>query len=503
MDFRKIPIAGRAIQKLLGETTTTPYDDEWLALARERDQERNASTTPPPGECIDLHCIWAVEFYTPTHIDGLVKSLKNLGVGTETDRRLSRDPISWLRRQRSLHRSSGWFNLGFLKPVGSPLLLGVDPIVISLPDGVKYATWTLFSLSPSLTCIVVSFVFDEERATMLESVLRATYQTGLEPLVGGSTRIHHPDFQKRDRVDLVRKENSELCMKWFKGNIPGLFCSGLLEGQLPTCELIFLKEAEPFPLYQEGQGPPPLYLQHLGLDAHVETWESASINGLKFKPSDRRNRYTPHHSILAICEGSISNAQLNHYEPDEKHKVFNSLNMSFPNILNLWAINSMLEGYTRHLGRIRDSASFRHRNTIETLDTLSDSVSFSLDVSAVTADLISSAKSNFRLFEPIEKFTMSGPKPGEPETLHQALFATISEEAKRLRKMDTSIRNHLTQFGSLLAAKENIQVQLSINNLTKIILAAAVAIPILTWLLSLDADQWKGFGAWAWNLWPW
>ena len=254
--IRRLPIAKLLFQKLFGKALNSPDDAKLLAAARQSDQERNTWSAPPPEEHIDLHCIWAVEFYTPTHIDGLVESLKRIGVGTDTNRRLSRDPIAWLQMQRSLHRSSGWMNLGFLKPVGSELFLGGDPIEASLPDGVKYATWMLFSLSPSLASIVVAFVYDEEKATVLDTTLRAEYATYLEPL-GGTTRIHDPVFQKNARVKLVRKEISDLSMIWFKANVPGLFCSGLLNDKLPTCEFIFLKEAEPFPPRVEGQGPPP------------------------------------------------------------------------------------------------------------------------------------------------------------------------------------------------------------------------------------------------------
>lgn len=340
---------------------------------------------------------------------------------------------------------------------------------------------------------------------MLDTALRAEYQTYLEPL-GGATRIHAPEFQKRDRVKLVRTEISDLSMKWFNENVPGLFCSGLLEGKLPTCELIFLKEAEPFPPRLEGQDPPPGYLRLLGLDAGFEVWESASSSGLKFKPSGRRDQDNQYHSILSMNESAISNSLPEYYTGDEKCSMFHSLNMSFPNIFNLWAIIALLEGYTRNLGRTRDSASFRlgaNQNTIETLDSLGDNVSFSLDVSAVTADLMSSAKTNFSLFGPIEKFTECNPGRREKEILGQILLAAISEEAKRLRKMDRSIRNHLTQFGSLLAAAENVRLQRRITNLTRTVLVAAVVVPLLTWLASEDFKWLKSIWACAGHLWPW
>ena len=505
MDLRRLPIAGLAIRKLFGEAPPSQDDDDFLATARENDWERNAQTTPPTEEYIDLYCTWAVEFYTPTYIEGLVDGLQKLGASTETNQRLDRDPVDWLRMQRSLHRTSGWISLGNLLPTGSKRFGWGDAIETSLPEGVKYATWKMFSLSPSLTCIVIAFVFDEQEAAIFDATLRSEYQTYLEP-VGKTNRIHIPVFQKAALIRSVRERISNSITQWFKENVPGLFCSGLLDGKLPTCELLFLTEADPFPLQQDGEAPPPQYLQLLGLDAAFEAWESTQTGGLKFKPFHRRAREGQYHSILSIKESAIPDSLVKPYGGEKKPSMFSSLNMSFPGILSLWACISLLEGYTRHLGKIRDSASFRlatDRNTIEKLHSLGDNVSFSLDISAVTADLIANAKAKSGSFGWIEKYKSCTPDTGEEQTLNQVLLAAITEEAKRLRKMDRSIRTHLTQFGSLLAAAEDIRLQRKINKLTWTVLAAALLAPFLTWLLSEYPDWWKNLWDYAEQLWPW
>ena len=505
MDLKRLPIAGLAIQKLWGETNASQNDDDFLGHARRNDSERNAETTPPTEEYIDLYCTWAVEFYTPTYIECLVDGLQKIGASTETNQRLDRDPVHWLRMQRSLHRTSGWISLGNLLPFGSKRLGSEDAIETSLPEGVKYATWKMFSLSPSLTCIVMAFVFDEQEAAIFDATLRSEYQTYLEP-VGKTNRIHIPFFQKAALIRSVRERISNSITQWFKENVPGLFCSGLLDGKLPTCELLFLTEADPFPLQQDGEAPPPQYLRLLGLDAAFEAWESTQTSGLKFKPFHRRVREGQYHSILSIKESAILDSHVKLYGGEKKLSMFNSLNMSFPDILSLWACISLLEGYTRHLGEIRDSASFRlatDRNTIAKLHSLGDNVSFSLDISAVTADLIANAKAKSGSFGWIEKYKSCTPDMGEEQTLNQVLLAAITEEAKQLRKMDRSIRTHLTQFGSLLAAAEDIRLQRKINKLTWTILAAALLAPFLTWLLSEYPDWWKNLWDYAEQLWPW
>ncbi len=42
--------------------------ERWRAI----DPKWNESSSVPEGECVDLHCVWGVEFYTPSHFDGLV-----------------------------------------------------------------------------------------------------------------------------------------------------------------------------------------------------------------------------------------------------------------------------------------------------------------------------------------------------------------------------------------------------------------------------------------------
>ena len=50
-----------------------------LDLSRRNDPSSNVETTPPEDEQVDLHCMWAVEFYAPSHVDKLVDNLKKLG----------------------------------------------------------------------------------------------------------------------------------------------------------------------------------------------------------------------------------------------------------------------------------------------------------------------------------------------------------------------------------------------------------------------------------------
>src|SRR5579862_8528797 len=50
-----------------------------LSVWRSEDAKKNAETSPPHDESIDLSCIWAVEFYSPAYIRSLLDGLATLG----------------------------------------------------------------------------------------------------------------------------------------------------------------------------------------------------------------------------------------------------------------------------------------------------------------------------------------------------------------------------------------------------------------------------------------
>jgi hypothetical protein len=71
-----------------------------LAAWRRKDTEENEKTTPPPEEHIDLCCVWALEFYTPAHIQSLLDGLTSLGWGDSLSASPDRNPVDWIQRLR-------------------------------------------------------------------------------------------------------------------------------------------------------------------------------------------------------------------------------------------------------------------------------------------------------------------------------------------------------------------------------------------------------------------
>ena len=92
-----------------------PHDEtpEEILTVRRQASEQNRASTPREDESITLRCLWAVEFYTPSHMDGLLNDLRKLGWLGERDIFEPEDPASWLFKSRR-YGDGGWKTLGYI-----------------------------------------------------------------------------------------------------------------------------------------------------------------------------------------------------------------------------------------------------------------------------------------------------------------------------------------------------------------------------------------------------
>ena len=127
---------------------------------RKNDPTRNAETTPPEDEHVDLPCMWAVEFYTPSHVDKLVDNLKKLG-WDQNDFPGRESPASWVRITRQHSEGGSWLDLGTIRSGDDERPWPPRNRTAPLPMYVRYAGGGIYSLTPSLTCIVIRFVFED------------------------------------------------------------------------------------------------------------------------------------------------------------------------------------------------------------------------------------------------------------------------------------------------------------------------------------------------------
>ena len=477
------------------KSTHSPFPDT-LHLDRKRDQQENERTTPPDGEKIDLCCIWAVEFYTPSHMGALLTGIQRFGWRQEGSRSL-RDIQEWINNSGKLSPGIGgsWLNLGlvssskypFVGPSGTNSMSRNQAHPDALPPNyVTTLTGSLFSVTSSLSCVIMCFVLDENYAKRFDVALKTDRQTNYK-VTSQFRTILDPKRQKIDEIQRVRCEIKATATNWFSTNIPGLFSSGLLEGEMPTCELVTLRETEPFPSKVHSA---PHFLRMLGLYFSYDAWASTDVPGLKLGFQDGIDDSSQYHSVLSMKECSLSDDYLrqkwNWAGRDARiHFVDDFLRDRW--LLPISALPLMLEGYGNHLRAIRESSILRpgsRQNSVTVLNKLAGNVSFSIDIDAVTSELqtFSETESWGRLplppFEPIEPQWYP-----EGYTLAKSLYSEIARRASWIQKMDRSLREHGMQYGAHVGAMENIRIQEKISRFTCVLVALTIVLTIVTVLL--------------------
>ena len=483
-------IASMSIRKWTSRRSEDKDLASILEYAKERDPDENRETTPAEDERIDLHCLWAVELYTPSFADRLLENLERLGWDQE-DFPGRESPASWVRVSRQLPEGGSWINLGIIRPRSDERPWPPRDRTAELPKNVRYAAGGLYSITPSLTCIVMKFVFDDGCDRELETALREKRITFARSVARGH-QIFGPRTQKTEEVRSIRYERMVLAMGWFRENLPGIFSAGLLDGKMPTCELVTLRVQEPFP-NREDERRTPQYLGILELDFALSGWVSTNVEEFKFALG-LRGKGLEYHSVFALRMSDSSNGEL--FKPYSSMSSF--VDSTYQRMIGILAIRALLEGYSRRLNRLRDRVTTgirraSRRRPYQTLESLLADVAYDVDIAAITRELISSTSAPLRLSWEIGKFKpLHGRMPGE--SLAESFCRSVNELASKLQQTDSSLRDHLTQFGSLLASKENIRTQKRILLLSIFVAAVAVASFLAT-------DVGSGLMDWVQRIW--
>ena len=462
---------------------------------RKNDPTKNAETTPPDDEYVDLPCMWAVEFYTPSHVDKLVDNLKKLG-WDENELPGRESPASWVRITRQHSEGGSSLYLGTIRSGDDERSWPPRDRTAPLPMYVRYAGGGIYSLTPSLTCIVIRFMFEDNFRCRLDATLRRRRQTFTRPVSRSGREILDPERQKTDEVRRLRQECANLAARWFRENLPGVFSSGLLGDQLPTCELVTLHKAEPFPDRERGEYAPAGYLRVLDLEFSPSVWRSKDTPSLKFS-LELLGQNPEYHSIFVVKDTEIEGTKLL-----EAYGGLPGLatyvDVAYREMIGKVAIRPLLNGYSRRLNKLRDTVTTgirlpSRKRPFHALKVLIDNFAYDVDIAAVTTDLISSTGTPSRFCHSLKRFESCYDWQTRG-SLAEGFRSTVNRHATRLKQTDRSLRDHLTQFGSLIAATEDVRTQNRILWLTVIVAGLAVVT-----FFSSDADS--ALVDWLQNIW--
>ena len=470
-----------------------PSLNERLEIYRKRDEEDNAKSEPPSDEVIDLLCIWAIELYTPSQISELLHCFDRLGWNTGDFSGGYHNPARWIQKIRESSHGGAWLNLGTIRRPGEGNNLYFDRQA-PLPPGIKYAFASMYSVTSSITCVVVTFIFDESQNNRFETVLRRKRQTNIIPDRGNRYAIIRPQSQKSADIREIRSEMRKLVSNWFRSHLPGLFASGNLKGEYPTCEFFTLNDSFPCPSTSNHNDANTIWLRILDIHDDYAAWQSDSLNGLKFVWPLASERDVSNHAAMVARVEDFTDEILQTYGGKNRYSLVNYVNDSVGDLLSRWAIVGMLTGYVRYLNTIRDSFMFdpKHRTMpVQLLEDLSSHLSQSVDIGAVTNELKEMAEKNW-LFErgTNDFYACYHPMTQVDKTmLKKALETHIREQSEWIHNIDRFFRDIFIQYGAALGTRENIKLQKRINRLTWVIVLLTIMIMFLTTITTLTSIE--------------
>ena len=399
-----------------------------------------------------------------------------------------------LKHRQASQFSQGWKPLGRVVPRDARDPYLPRSLKANLPANVPYAYGDIYCFTPSLVAIAFEFVFDEEYSRIFDDALRQDRESYVTAIPRGY-RIHEPGTQRTSQVKNIRRDTTRLISDWLSTNIPGLCSAGLLEGDFPTCEFVTLRKAQPFPTKGENDGTLIWYLWDLGLDHSYDSWESADMPGLRFQPSSSDRNVANYHAILSINEDSWIKQDCREENRSDRDSRIYRMHSKVFGILGVWAIGVLLQGYAQHFSKLRNSEflrSTRNESAIEALQRIGESVSYSLDIAAVTGELASLVRTKRPIGLEVASFVSRSDAPDYwwKGSLEELIHRQIGENADWLRAMDNAVRNHLTQYGTILGVVEDIHLQKKITRLTYAMVALTIMLAILTSTTALERFPW-------------
>ena len=221
-------------------------------------------------------------------------------------------------------------------------------------------------------------------------------------------------------------------------------------------------------------------MEPLGLGTDYYTWKSTSSPNIRYKPFVELGDDHRYHSIFSLNERFDGNEpyEINPFEnPESRLRL---AGYGFVELLIMWAQMHLLDGYSRRLQKTRNSVlrspGYKPKAT-KVLEELTQHVSFGMDIAAVASELASTGERNYQFklsvasFEPCNKELYRN-----EDSLYDMLRQITGERATWLRERDLSLREHLSQYGSLVGSS-------SVNALTKVLIILTVFLALMTFAL--------------------
>ena len=456
----------------------------------DRDRRKNEETELPPEEDVKVLAVWATEAYGPAEIEILYAGLEAL---SWDNGRLGHDnsgSIDWIKQQRQIG-SEGTFNLGIVHRAGASKHIHQE-LFADLPPGVEYLIVEIHQACPSLTCLQIVFVLNQDRQRVYTDQLKLERTTIHEPIGGrlGAYKILDPGHQKQRAIESQRRELQALATQWFRKYFPGVFCA-TPSGSLPTAELITTRHAS---IFEDHKGAPSLLdpLSHLlaSCSAH-SAWKNTEHQSLMFATQDTTNEEVSH-LVITLPEEGIAEDAVKHYGGRNQPAFVAFVHGHLDGILVRFAIIALLNSFRRTLMQTRDKlrvASPRKRRVLKSLDYIQNFFSASLQVPSIVGEVAGATKSPLSYRWSCDGFVEVMPFRDEPPAqLYERLSTHTNSLANRLLNDDRTTRESFKQISEVVVARESVKAQRRMELLTVVAIAVAA---LSLWIALPPFEAWR------------
>ncbi|SIQ56566.1 hypothetical protein SAMN05880561_103545 [Rhizobium sp. RU33A] len=434
------------------------------------------ASIPAETQRVALKQVFAAEFYTPAHAARLFGAFEKLGWSSPDTSPFRMDAAERVTRSRRRFDAM-WLNLGTIVPPGTKRVFR-DATVCDLPKGFVAAHANFFSISPSLSCIVVAFDANTETEERFDNIARSPLGTKLTRIKRGFS-IARPRNVKQQAIGDARQSNRNDILSWFKTYLPGAFSTSESLELLPTCELMFTDGLRAC----DDRTSNGLWREYLGLDYGLGGWDSSDMNGLTFvHPVSSQDR-DQGHSLLYIERSALKRIENSTYGGDSDQAYINRLSTDLPGFIGYWGIGALLRLYQEEISVVRDagSSSVQSGDASGAVKRLQRVTSNSIDISLLASELPDALRNVH--WTGCDFFRKSGDEP--PTSLVAASSQWSTELLERLGTSDRAIRDLLVQQGNLINSLEAIASQRTMSRLTFAMTLLTVAIFILTAVMAV------------------
>ena len=390
-------------------------------------------------------------------------------------------------------------SLARVVPPGTPgpwaLLGGTSGEV---PEGFSSIHLAIVIISSTLTGVVACFEPTDELAVELNEILRREEHATMSSDPSGRWVVHYVDHNKRAAVDAMRTGAHRTAIEWMGRHLPGVFARGLLDGDMPTFDLILTDKVEPGPDKLLGRQRGHNWLDLLGLGASSNAWTCQDLPGLSAALPGSLRDVREHHVTLAAKRARLFNdEQLDDAGRDRRALVGRLDTYYLAPLATRWAISGLLSGVERRLARIRDLAEgTSRRGSLRMLGELRrELLAVGLDGHIVAADIVAFSAAAARYDRDVLEFVQArtlrhrnAQHSHAPARMPAALREQQHQRSQRILEVEGQLREVLSATGNLASAISNLRLQLFVAILAVISTAAAI-IAVVAAILALNLSQ--------------